>query len=378
MVGGAVRDKLLGLKEGDRDFVVVGATIQEMIEAGFKAVGKAFPVFIHPHSGEEYALARTEKKSGKGYKGFTFYTDKQVSLQQDLYRRDLTINAMAMDSNGGVMDYFGGIDDLQHKVLRHTSPCFSEDGVRLLRVARFAAALPHFSIHSSTYHLLCQMVQAGEILHLQPERIWREMARGLVAKQPSRMIEVLKYCGALAIILPEVDSLPTLSYKHTLHALDSRDNGSLSASLSLLLHGVGDDQACLVCERIEPPRAIKEVALLVAKWHRHIDQVLQMEAGEVLDLLLTLDAIRRPQRFAQILQISTIIYSSSYNSAVYQPAVFLQQTLECINNLPIKEMISHLNSKNGQRIAHMIYEQRLKAITSNVLQNNDKLSGVVK
>src|SRR5215217_1898419 len=207
MVGGAVRDALLGLPVNDTDWVVVGATPDQMIAAGYLPVGKDFPVFLHPDTREEYALARTERKTGRGYHGFTFHTAPEVTLEQDLARRDLTINAIAQAEDGSLIDPFGGQGDLQRKTLRHVTEAFREDPVRILRVARFAARFEEFSVAPETLELMRAMVEEGEADHLVPERVWQELARGLMESRPSRMFALLRECGALARILPEVDRL---------------------------------------------------------------------------------------------------------------------------------------------------------------------------
>mgnify|MGYP000079564256 CR=1 FL=1 len=206
LVGGAVRDQLLGLEVKDRDWVVVGATPEQMIAAGYRPVGKDFPVFLHPETHEEYALARTERKSGKGYKGFTFHTDPGVKLEQDLIRRDLRINAMAMDEAGNIFDPYDGQADIRNRQLRHVSEAFSEDPLRVLRVARFAARFNSlgFEVAPETKLLMRQLSQTDELLHLSAERVWQELARGLMEEKPSRMFEVLRDCGALQVLLPEV------------------------------------------------------------------------------------------------------------------------------------------------------------------------------
>jgi methionine--tRNA ligase beta chain len=255
LVGGAVRDTLLGRSVGDRDFVVIGETPENMLAAGFMPVGGEFPVFLHPKTKEEYALARTEKKHGKGYHGFVFYAAPDVSLKDDLRRRDLTVNAIAQDENGKLIDPWGGINDLTAKVLRHVSPAFSEDPVRLLRVARFAATLPDFSIAADTMALMRHMVQRGEAANLTAERVWRELARGLTAACPARMIEVMNDCGLLEVILPEVAALRGVperrdyhpegeTYIHTLMVLDAAADLHLSAAecFAALVHDIGKAQ----------------------------------------------------------------------------------------------------------------------------------------
>ena len=252
VVGGAVRDALLGRPCDDRDYVVVGATPEAMVAQGFRPVGRDFPVFLHPKTHEEYALARTERKSGRGYHGFTFHTAATVSLEEDLARRDLTINAMAQGEDGRLVDPFHGQQDLKAKILRHVSPAFSEDPVRILRLARFAARFPDFSVAPETLALMQSMVTAGEVDFLVAERVWQELAKGMMEARPSKMFEVLRACGALARLLPEVDALFGVPQRaefhpeidagvHTLMALDMSATRSLSlpARFAVLCHDLG-------------------------------------------------------------------------------------------------------------------------------------------
>ena len=251
LVGGAVRDALLKQKTHDKDWVVVGADAQTLLEQGFTAVGKDFPVFLHPITHEEYALARTERKTGKGYTAFTFHADKSVTLEQDLMRRDLTINAMAQDENGKIIDPFGGQEDLKNKILRHVSPAFSEDPVRILRIARFAARY-NFQIAPETMMLMQKMVQNGEVNALVAERVWQELAKGLMENNPRRMIEVLRECGALHVLLPELDALFGIPQRADFHPeIDTGEhillvlqrtaalNFSLPERYAALLHDLG-------------------------------------------------------------------------------------------------------------------------------------------
>ncbi|MCU0764750.1 MAG: multifunctional CCA addition/repair protein, partial [Burkholderiaceae bacterium] len=251
-VGGCVRDQLLGVPVADRDWVVVGATPGEMIAAGFRPVGRDFPVFLHPQTHEEYALARTERKTAPGYHGFVFHAAPDVSLEEDLARRDLTINAMALDPAGRLVDPFGGRADLEAQVLRHVGPAFAEDPVRILRLARFAARLPRFRVADETLRLARSMAEAGEVDALVPERVWQELARGLMEGRPSRMFEVLRQCGALVRLLPEVDRLwgvpqpaehhPEVDTgEHLMEVLDAaaRIGAQLPARWAALLHDLG-------------------------------------------------------------------------------------------------------------------------------------------
>lgn len=327
-VGGAVRDRLLGLPVADRDYVVVGATPEEMVALGFRPVGKDFPVFLHPVTQEEYALARTERKTARGYKGFQVYAAPDVTLEEDLRRRDLTINAMAEDEQGNIIDPYGGEADLRARLLRHVSPAFAEDPVRILRVARFAARLTDFSVAEETLALMRQMVKAGEVDALVPERVWQELARGLMEQRPSRMLQVLRDCGALARLLPEVERLfgvpqnpvshPEIDTgEHLLRVLDSaaRAGYALPVRYAALLHDVGKgltprerwpdhsghEQAGVeavkaVSARLRVPVECRELALTVTRWHGLAHQAERLEAAALLELLERCDAFRRPGR----------------------------------------------------------------------------------
>ncbi|RMX14837.1 multifunctional CCA addition/repair protein [Vandammella animalimorsus] len=326
MVGGAVRDQLLGLPVQDRDWVVVGATPQWMSAQGFTPVGKDFPVFLHPQTHEEYALARTERKSGRGYKGFTVYADPSVTLEQDLARRDLTINAIAMrqlaDGQQEWIDPCGGRADLQRKRLRHVSAAFAEDPLRILRLARFAARFADFSIAEDTMALMRGMVQAGEAAHLAPERVWQELARGLMERAPLRMFTVLHDCGALAVVLPELaqrwgqppQRQPQLqpapsATPPALQALAAavRAQAPLAVRYACLLHGPAPQgaatsaQAQAMAERLKVPAELRELALLLARQRQAIDASLHADAAHTVALLERCDALRRPERFAQAL-----------------------------------------------------------------------------
>lgn len=335
LVGGAVRDKLLGLEVKDRDWVVVGADPETLLARGFHPVGKDFPVFLHPDTQEEYALARTERKTGAGYTGFAVHADKSITLEQDLLRRDLTINAMAEDLSGSLIDPYGGKRDLENKILRHVSPAFAEDPVRILRTARFAARYG-FTVAPETLALMRQMVQAGEADALVAERVWQEFAKGLMEARPRVMIEVLRQCGALAVILPEADALfgvpqrtdhhpETDSGEHTLLVLQrAADLGlSLPERYAALLHDCGKaltppdilpkhigheergiEPVRAVCRRWRVPKPCAELAELVCRFHIRIHQIGQVKkACAVLDVLKRTDALRRPERFQAVLNV---------------------------------------------------------------------------
>jgi tRNA nucleotidyltransferase (CCA-adding enzyme) len=332
-VGGAVRDQLLGLPVQDRDWVVVGATPEELLARGFTPVGQDFPVFLHPQTHEEYALARTERKRGHGYHGFIFHASPDVTLEEDLARRDLTINAIAQAEDGALIDPFGGRADLARKILRHVSPAFAEDPVRILRVARFAARFHDFTLADETLQLMRRMVEAGEVDHLVPERVWQELARGLMEARPARMFETLRACGALAKLLPELERLwgvpqradfhPEVDTgRHVMMVIDmaARLGLSLPARFAALTHDLGkgltpaellprhvgheERSVALIkplCARLRAPAACRELALLVARYHGEIHKIAELRPETQLKILERCDALRRPARFDEIL-----------------------------------------------------------------------------
>lgn len=303
IVGGAVRDELLGLPVRDRDWVVVGATPEQMLAAGFRPVGKDFPVFLHPETHEEYALARTERKTGHGYKGFTFHASPDVTLEQDLARRDLTINAMARDEDGTITDPFGGRQDLAARVLRHVSPAFSEDPLRILRVARFAARFDAFTVAPETMALMRDIVSAGEVEHLVAERVWQELARGLMEDHPQRMFAVLRESGALARLLPELDGQPEAARA----ARDARlargvaRGAPLDQRWAVTLRDLGADTARAVSERLKAPNEARDLAVMLAREHEALRRD-GATAERALDLIVRCDALRRPERFEALLR----------------------------------------------------------------------------
>jgi tRNA nucleotidyltransferase (CCA-adding enzyme) len=333
LVGGAVRDQLLQRTIGDRDWVVVGGTPEALQALGYTPVGKDFPVFLHPRTHEEYALARTERKSGHGYHGFVVHASPDVTLEEDLARRDLTINAIAQDDDGTLIDPFHGQADLQAKVLRHVSPAFAEDPVRILRLARFAARFRDFSVAPETLALMQTMVEHGEVDHLVPERVWQELARGLMEVRPSRMFEVLRQCGALARLLPELDRLWGVPQRpeyhpevdtgvHVMMVLDmaAQMEASLSVRYACLGHDlgkgttpadvlprhIGHEERSVrllkgVNERLRVPNDCKELAEVVAREHGNIHQCLGFGAAALVRLLERLDAFRKPARLVDIL-----------------------------------------------------------------------------
>lgn len=334
-VGGAVRDRLLGEPVTDIDWVVVGATSEEMLAQGFRPVGADFPVFLHPKSGEEYALARTERKSGRGYGGFTFHASPEVTLEEDLIRRDLTINAMAEDDQGNLTDPYHGQNDLKDRILRHVSPAFAEDPLRVLRVARFAARYAGlgFSVAQETLELMRQLSESGELEVLTPERSWKEISRALMEKQPQVFIQVLRDCAALKVLMPEVDALfgvpqPPIHHPeidcgvHTLSVVQQAalHQQPLTVRWACLLHDLGkgltpEDQwprhlehehtglklIEAVNQRFKVPRDCQELALLVGEYHTHSHRAFELRASTLLALLQSFDVYRRPQRFDEFI-----------------------------------------------------------------------------
>jgi len=333
LVGGAVRDLLLGLPVTDRDWVVVGATPQAMLSAGYLPVGRDFPVFLHPQTKEEHALARTERKTAPGYHGFAFHAAPDVTLEQDLSRRDLTINAMARDEAGRLIDPFGGLRDLAARVLRHVSPAFAEDPVRILRLARLAARFAEFGVADETLALARQMVENGDVDALVPERVWQEFARGLMEQRPSRMFDVLRTCGALARLLPEVDCLWGVPQRadyhpeidtgvHLMMVLDvsARLQAKLAVRFACLGHDlgkgdtptadlprhVGHEQRSValvrrVSQRLRVPSECSELAEVVAREHGNVHRSGEFGAGPLLRLLERCDALRKPARLDDVL-----------------------------------------------------------------------------
>ena len=334
-VGGAVRDRLLGIPVTDIDRVVVGATAEEMLAKGFRPVGADFPVFLDPKSGEEYALARTERKSGRGYGGFVFHASPEVTLEEDLVRRDLTINAMAEDDHGNLTDPYHGQRDLEARVLRHVSPAFAEDPLRVLRVARFAAryAPLGFKVADETLELMRQLSDSGELEALTAERSWKEISRALMEKQPQVFIQVLRDCTALKVLMPEVDALfgvpqPEAHHPeidtgvHTLSVLEQAalHQQPLTVRWACLLHDLGKGLTPqhewprhiahehtglklikAVNERFKAPRDCQELALLVGQYHTHGHRALELKASTLLELLQSFDVYRRPQRFEEFI-----------------------------------------------------------------------------
>ncbi|MBK8452093.1 MAG: multifunctional CCA addition/repair protein [Thiofilum sp.] len=399
LVGGAVRDQLLGRHVKDRDWVVVGASPEWMLEQGFRPVGKDFPVFLHPDTQEEYALARTERKTAKGYHGFQFYTDTTVTLEQDLARRDLTINAMAQTESGVLIDPYQGLDDLTNKLLRHVSSAFAEDPVRILRVARFAAryAPLGFTVAPETMHLMQAMVQNGEVAALVPERVWQEMEQALSESMPARFIEVLHDCGALAIIFPALERLFGVPQKaefhpeidcgiHTLMVLQAACilTTDPKVRFAALVHDLGKGltpqtlwpahtgheliSKQLVtewCERYRVPSHYQQLAELVAEFHGQVHKCLSLSASELVQLLVSTDALRRPERFEALL-IACEADSKGrlgFEHTLYPQRHFLQQALYSCQQVNVQNIIRQ--GFKGEAIRQQLYlhyEQALNAL----------------
>ncbi len=392
-VGGAVRDRLLGLPVKDIDWVVVGASPEEMTGLGFKAVGNDFPVFLHPQSKQEYALARTERKTGPGYKGFSFDVSGSVTLEDDLARRDLTINALAEDDESNVIDYFNGQQDLKAGILRHISPAFIEDPVRVLRVARFAARF-NFTVASETNELMRSMSESGELDSLVPERVWAEMEKALCSDYPVRFIEVLRECGALKSIFPEIDRLfgipqpekhhPEIDCGiHTLMALEQacqltndplirfaalvHDLGKGTTPREYLPGHRGHEERGVkliekLCERYRVPARYKELGVLVSRFHLDCHRAEEMRADTLLKKFEEMDAFRRTERFEQFLLTCTadIRGRKGNENHNYPQAAYLKKAFLAADSVDTAELQN--DSLQGPQIAQRLRQLRTRAI----------------
>lgn len=394
IVGGAVRDELLGRLNADRDYVVVGATPEALLNQGFRPVGKDFPVFLHPQTHEEYALARTERKSGHGYQGFTFHAAPDVTLEEDLARRDLTINAMAKAADGTLIDPFHGQQDLSAKILRHVGPAFAEDPVRILRIARFAARFHDFSVAPETLGLMRQMVRSGEVDHLVAERVWQELAKGLMEDKPSRMLEVLRDCGALARLLPEVDALFGVPQRadyhpevdtgiHTMMVIDqsARRRFSLPVRFAALTHDLGKgttpadilprhigheersvDLTEKLCARLRVPNDCRDLALLMARYHGNIHRAADLKATTIVTLFEKTDALRRPERFQQLLDACLCDYTGrlGWENRPYETPQRLLTALAAANSIAAGKIAADCIEKS--HIPERIHMARVRAV----------------
>ncbi|KPK55889.1 MAG: multifunctional CCA addition/repair protein [Gammaproteobacteria bacterium] len=395
LVGGAVRDELLGLPVGERDWVVVGATPEEMTTAGFRPVGRDFPVFLHPDTGEEYALARTERKTGRGYRGFQVHASPDVTLEQDLARRDLTVNALARDTSGHLIDPYNGARDLTDRILRHVSPAFVEDPVRVLRVARFAARFREegFRVAPETMDLMREMVAAGEVDALVPERVWQETRRALETDRPDVFIETLRSCGALVRIYPEIDRLfgvPQPARWHPeidtgVHLLmvmreAARLTSSSRVRFAALVHDLGkgatptdrlpghrgheEKGAEMVAEmaaRLRIPNEFRDLGILTARYHGLAHRALELRPGTVLRLLERADALRRPERFAEFLLAceADMRGRKGFSERPYPQASLLASCLTAAAEAPTPDP----GGLSGEEVGRRLREARLKAIS---------------
>ena len=403
LVGGAVRDQLLNLPTKDRDYVVVGATPEQMIELGFLPVGKDFPVFLHPVSKDEYALARTERKTAKGYHGFEFNTSPHVTLEQDLLRRDLTINAMALDQDNQLTDPFGGQQDIKDGILRHLSPAFAEDPVRVLRVARFMSRFSHlpFKVHPETMALMQQLVAQGEIEALVPERVWQEIKKSLNQVTPSAFFLTLRDCGALKILLPEIDCLfgvpqtkqwhPEIDTGiHAMLAIDQAKSRENDVAFAVMVHDLGKgitpkhilpshrghEAAGLplvtaVCKRLKVPSHYKKLALLVCHWHLHAHTIMELRSNTVENLFSRLDGYRNPQLVEKFIQACEADATGRWGEQfkTYPQADYIRKLFNAACNIDKQPLFEQ--GFTGTELGDQIRQLRVAAIQS-IKQNIKK------
>lgn len=395
LVGGAVRDHLLGHPYHEKDYVVVGATPEQLLSEGYQPVGKDFPVFLHPKTKEEYALARTERKSGMGYHGFQFFTDTTVKLEEDLIRRDLTINAMAMDDSGKVYDPYGGQKDLDHKILRHVSDAFTEDPLRVLRVARFAAryASYGFRIADETLQLMKDIAQSGELNALTPERVWKETSRALMEDHADLYFQTLKDCDALKILFPEIDDLFGVPQRpeyhpeidcgiHTLMALKQAcvANYPLEVRFAVLVHDLGKaltpvdelprhilheergiQPVTEISDRLKVPTYLKNLALIVCKEHLKCHQVKNLKPGTLWRLLQRLDVLRRPEKVLAFVQACECDAKGrlGLEDRPYPQAQYVLDAMEIVRNIRAQDLPDHIQ---GAEIGEMLIQYRIEAL----------------
>lgn len=369
-VGGAVRDRLLGRPVTEVDWVVVGASAEQMQALGYRPVGADFPVFLHPQTGEEYALARTERKSGRGYGGFTFYASPDVTLEEDLIRRDLTINAMAEDEQGRLIDPYNGQADLAARTLRHVSPAFAEDPLRVLRVARFAARYAGlgFTVARETLALMRQLAESDELQALTPERCWKEISRALMEPHPDVFVQVLRDCGALAVLLPEIDALFAAHTGKDTHLLDvlrqcALHEQPLTIRWACLLHSLSKKAVIkAVNARYKVPRDCQELALLVGEFHSHAQRALELGAAELFDLLQHFDIHRRPERFEQFIAACEMIACRASSTALhdYPQSAWLRAAADAVRTVGAKTLIAQ--GYKGAELGEALKRERFKAI----------------
>jgi len=405
LVGGAVRDKILGQSPKERDWVVVGATPQQMLNKGFKQVGKDFPVFLHPETHEEYALARTERKTAPGYKGFEFNVDPTVTLEQDLQRRDLTINAIAQDQDGNIIDPYHGLQHIQQRLLHHVSDAFKEDPVRILRVARFAARFAKlgFLVADATIELMKSMVDNGEADALVPERVWKELENALVSDTPEQFFATLRRCNALQKLFPEIDALygvpqpeqhhPEIDTGvHTMMVLQqaARLTQDPVTRFAALTHDLGkgvtpkeqwpkhinheENSVPLInslCDRIRIPNHYRELAIHVARYHLNCHRAKELRATTILKLLKDIDAFRKPERFEQFLIAceADARGRTGFENNTYPQAELLRSALAAVQQIDTAQVVS--SELNGKQIADRIYQTQLRAIKQLIAESDE-------
>ncbi|MBQ0720509.1 MAG: multifunctional CCA addition/repair protein [Gammaproteobacteria bacterium] len=406
LVGGAVRDKLLGIVPTEHDWVVVGAEPQELEQLGFRTVGSDFPVFLHPDTGEEYALARTERKNGHGYQGFVFHTDVTVTLEQDLSRRDLTINAIAETPDGELVDPYGGQRDIANKQLRHVSEAFTEDPLRVLRVARFAARFRHlgFTIADETLQLMKAIAASGELQYLTPERVWRETLKALSEGSPRTYIEVLRECGALPILFPELEQLFGVPQRadfhpevdtgiHLLMALDQatqlsdrpevrfavmmHDLGKGITPADILPRHIGHEEAGVplveaFCERLRVPNRFRRLAIIVTRYHLRCHKIKGLRPGTVLKVLKGLDIFRRPELLPCFLLAceADARGRTGFEDSAYPAAPWLQDLAEQVKTITSAEFIAA--GLSGAAIGEAMDSKRLECIANYKRKHDDQ------
>lgn len=397
LVGGAVRDQLLGYPHHENDWVVVGSSVKKMLIAGYKQVGKDFPVFLHPDSKEEYALARTERKTSSGYHGFEVHASPEVTIEEDLLRRDLTINAIARDEDNNIIDPYDGVGDIENRKLRHVSRAFIEDPVRILRVARFAARYHHlgFSVADETMALMCEMVNAGEVDALVPERVWQEMQKALGERHPTAFIETLRECGALKRLMPELDRLwgipqpeehhPEIDTGiHTMMVLQQacRLSKDSRVRFAALMHDLGKgttpekewprhigheargaEIVLQVCRRLRIPNEYRDLAECTARYHLHYHRALELKPSTVVDTLERIDAYRKPQRFENFLLASEADARGrpGYEKKQFMQGDFLRQSFHVSKKIDIQKLRDQ--GFENKALAEKIHEERIAAVS---------------
>ena len=395
LVGGAVRDQLLGHPYHEKDYVVVGATPEQLLAQGYQPVGKDFPVFLHPETKDEYALARTERKSGQGYHGFEFYTDISVTLEDDLIRRDLTINAIAMDDDGKIYDPYHGHEDLNNKILRHVSDAFAEDPLRVLRVARFAARYHQygFTVAEETLALMQQLADSGELKALTPERVWKETSRALMERDADVYFETLRQCGALKVLFPEIDALFGIPQRpeyhpeidcgiHTLMSLQQacRANYSLDVRFAVLVHDLGkaltpkdelprhimhEERGVQpvndICDRLKVPTNTKQLSIAVCKEHLKSHQAFTLKAGTLWRLLQRLDVLRRPERVEAFIQACECDSRGrlGLEDRDYPQARYLTEAMQLVRSIKASDLPADVK---GPDIGEMLIQKRIEAL----------------